>query len=59
LNHLKQLFKANSGKTIVVLHFETSKKTIRLGNEFMIHPSGTLMKVLRDFLGTDNVVLKE
>jgi DNA polymerase-3 subunit alpha len=59
LNHLKELFKENHGKTKVVLHFETSKKTIRLGSEFMIHPSGNLMKVLRDFLGTDNVVLKE
>jgi DNA polymerase III subunit alpha len=59
LNHLKQLFKANSGQTKVVLHYETSRKTIRLGSEFMIHPSDNLMNGLRDFLGTDNVVLKE
>jgi DNA polymerase III subunit alpha len=59
LNHLKQIFKDNSGKTNVVLHYETSKKTIRLGSEFMIHPSGNLMRILREFLGTDNVVLKE
>ncbi|PAE41902.1 DNA polymerase III subunit alpha [Bacillus sp. 7884-1] len=59
LNQLKQLFKGNTGKTKVVLHYETSKKTIRLGNEFMIEPSSTLLKSLSEFLGNNNVVLKE
>jgi DNA polymerase III subunit alpha len=59
LYQLKQLFKDNSGKTKVVLHYETSKKTIRLGSEFMIHPTFNFMKLVRDFLGADNVVLKE
>ncbi|MCM3692115.1 DNA polymerase III subunit alpha [Neobacillus niacini] len=59
LNQLKQLFKGNTGKTKVVLHYETSKKTIRLGNEFMIEPSGKLLKLLSEFLGNNNVVLKE
>jgi DNA polymerase III subunit alpha len=53
------LFKGNTGKTKVVLHYETSKKTIRLGNEFMIEPSSTLLKSLSEFLGNNNVVLKE
>ncbi|NWQ42991.1 DNA polymerase III subunit alpha [Bacillus sp. EB106-08-02-XG196] len=59
LNQLKQLFKGNTGKTKVVLHYETSKKTIRLGDEFMIEPSSTLLKLLSEFLGNNNVVLKE
>jgi DNA polymerase III subunit alpha len=59
LNHLKQLFKGNTGETNVVLHYETSKKTIRLGSEFMINPSSNLLKLLSGFLGIDNVVLKE
>jgi DNA polymerase III subunit alpha len=59
LNQLKQLFKGNIGKTKVVLHYETSKKTIRLGNEFMIEPSSKLLKLLSEFLGNNNVVLKE
>ncbi|MEH6993051.1 DNA polymerase III subunit alpha [Neobacillus drentensis] len=59
LNQLKQLFKGNTGKTKVVLHYETSKKTIRLGNEFMIEPRSTLLKLLSEFLGNNNVVLKE
>lgn len=59
LNQLKLLFKGNTGKTKVVLHYETSKKTIRLGNEFMIEPSSTLLKSLSEFLGNNNVVLKE
>lgn len=59
LNQLKQIFKDNNGKTKVVLHYEASKKTIRLGNEFKIQPSSKLMNLLSDFLGRDNVVLKE
>ncbi|MFP7299515.1 DNA polymerase III subunit alpha [Neobacillus niacini] len=59
LHHLKQLFKGNTGKTKVVLHYETSKKTIRLGNEFMVEPSSTLLNILCEFLGNNNVVLKE
>lgn len=59
LKQLKQLFKGNNGKTKVVLHFESSKKTIRLGNEFMVSPSKKLMDLLCDFLGANNVVLKE
>ncbi|SDM26373.1 DNA polymerase III subunit alpha [Bacillus sp. OK048] len=59
LNQLKQLFKGNTGKTQVVLHYETSKKTFRLGSEFMIRPSSKLMESLCEFLGNNNVVLKE
>lgn len=59
LNQLKQLFRSNPGKTKVVLHYEISKKTFRLGNEFLIEPSNTLLKLLCEFLGNNNVVLKE
>ncbi|MEH7176481.1 DNA polymerase III subunit alpha [Neobacillus vireti] len=59
LTHLKQLFKDNPGETNVVLHYETSKKTIRLGSEFMIKPSNHLLETLCEFLGNKNVVLKE
>ncbi|MEH7114628.1 DNA polymerase III subunit alpha [Neobacillus niacini] len=59
LNQLKQLFKGNTGKTQVVLHYEASKKTFKLGSEFMVQPNVNLMNLLSDFLGKDNVVLKE
>ena len=59
LKQLKQIFKGNNGKTKVVLHYESSKKTIRLGNEFMVTPSNKLMDLLCNFLGPNNVVLKE
>nr|WP_263325442.1 DNA polymerase III subunit alpha [Neobacillus sp. Marseille-Q6967] len=59
LKQLKEMLKRNNGKTNVILHYETSRKTIRLGNEFNVHPSHTLLKQLKSFLGIDNVVLKE
>ncbi|WP_342432565.1 DNA polymerase III subunit alpha [Neobacillus sp. FSL H8-0543] len=59
LKQLKDLFKGKKGKTGVVLHYEKSRKTIRLGNEFNIHPSQQLLDLLQDFLGPNNVVLKE
>lgn len=59
LKQLKQLFKGNNGNTNIVLFYEATRKTSRLGNEFMIHPDRKLLDLLRDFLGSENVVLKE
>jgi DNA polymerase-3 subunit alpha len=59
LKQLKDYFKGRNGKTRVVLHYEKSRKTIRLGNEFNIDPSQRLLGLLQDFLGVDNVVLKQ
>jgi DNA polymerase III subunit alpha len=59
MKQLKQFLKGYNGNTTVVLHYDVSRKTIRLGSEFNINPSEQLLLLLRDFLGSDNVVLKE
>jgi DNA polymerase-3 subunit alpha len=59
LKQLNSLLKVNKGNTSVVLHYETSRKTIRLSDESYIYPSASLLESLRDFLGSENVVLKE
>lgn len=59
LTQLKDIFKGNNGNTNIVLFYEASRKTVRLGNEFNIYPSRQLLDLLKDFLGYDNVVLKE
>jgi DNA polymerase III subunit alpha len=59
LKQLNRLLKVNKGNTSVVLHYETSRKTVRLAEENHIDPSSLLLGSLRDFLGLENVVLKE
>jgi DNA polymerase III subunit alpha len=59
LNHLKNLLKEHHGKSNVVLHYESTKKTVRLDNDYTINPSSKLLDLLKDFLGTNNVVLRE
>ncbi|HEY2419784.1 MAG TPA: DNA polymerase III subunit alpha [Neobacillus sp.] len=59
LLQLNRLLMGNKGNTSVVLHYETSRKTVRLSEENCIDPSTTLLGLLRDFLGSANVVLRE
>jgi DNA polymerase III subunit alpha len=59
LTHLKNLFKEHNGDSNVVLHYESTKKTVRLGNNYSINPSSKLLDLLRDLLGSNNVVLRE
>jgi DNA polymerase-3 subunit alpha len=59
LQQLNHLLKGNKGNISVVLYYETSRKTVRLSEDSHIDPSVSLLESLRDFLGPENVVLKE
>ncbi|MEH7121291.1 OB-fold nucleic acid binding domain-containing protein, partial [Neobacillus vireti] len=59
LKKINQILKGNKGNSPVVLHYEDSRKTIRLGAEFKVQPEPYLLLELRNILGTKNVVLKE
>ncbi|MDQ0197012.1 DNA polymerase III subunit alpha [Neobacillus ginsengisoli] len=59
LQQLNRLLKENRGTTGVVLHYEGSRKTVRLAAGNNINPNVKLLHILRDFLGSNNVVLKE
>jgi DNA polymerase-3 subunit alpha len=59
LQQLNRLLKENRGNTSVVLHYEAIRKTVRLATENNINPNAELLKKLNDFLGSNNVVLKE
>ena len=59
LQQLHQLLKENQGRAAVVLHYEKSRKTIRLGDENNINPTPDLLQILRNMLGPKNVILKE
>lgn len=58
LHALKQLFKKNEGAIQVVLYYESTQKSMRLGKEDLIQPSEELMDQLKKLLGENNVILK-
>ncbi len=59
LNRLNQLLKGNKGETAVIIHYEISRKTVRLSNENKIEPKAFLLESLKELLGPNNVVLRE
>ncbi|WP_090830814.1 DNA polymerase III subunit alpha [Bacillus sp. cl95] len=59
LKALKEMLKDDKGDTDVVLFYESSKKSVRLTKEFGVSPTPSLLIKLRDFLGTNNVILRE
>jgi DNA polymerase III subunit alpha len=59
LQQINQLLKENQGTTVVILHYEKDRKTIRLGAENNINPTPELLQALKDMLGPQNVVLKD
>ncbi|MDQ6599915.1 DNA polymerase III subunit alpha [Bacillus salipaludis] len=59
LRKLYYFLKEEKGDTSVVLHYESTRKTVRLASEYNVHPTSKLLTNLGDFLGPDNVVLKE
>ncbi|MCM3116648.1 DNA polymerase III subunit alpha [Neobacillus sp. MER 74] len=59
LFQIHQLIKENQGTASVILHYEKSRKTIKLGEENNINPTFELLQLLRGMLGPKNVVLKE
>ncbi|MGG3471076.1 DNA polymerase III subunit alpha [Neobacillus pocheonensis] len=59
LQKINHVLKGNKGETNVVLHYESTRKTIKLGLENNINPTPELLEQLRLILGPKNVVLKD
>jgi DNA polymerase III subunit alpha len=59
LQKLKALLRQNIGETGIVLFYEGTKKTVRLEDAYHINPTIQLINQLKDFLGNENVILKE
>ncbi|WP_066311286.1 DNA polymerase III subunit alpha [Bacillus sp. FJAT-29814] len=59
LQHIHQLLRENKGAASVVLHYEETRKTVRLGDAVKVNPTQSLLQSLRQFLGFQNVVLKD
>ncbi|MBU8916724.1 DNA polymerase III subunit alpha [Bacillus sp. FJAT-29953] len=59
LQELNKLLSRNKGNATVVMHYETTKKTVRLGAEININPHPEIIQSLKDLLGGHNVVLKD
>jgi DNA polymerase-3 subunit alpha len=59
LLNINQLLKENRGGTGVILHYEATHKTIKLGAENNVNPTPDVLKQLRILLGSKNVVLKD
>ncbi|MGJ7912814.1 DNA polymerase III subunit alpha [Neobacillus sp. LXY-1] len=59
LHQLNIILDQNKGEAGVVLHFEVTRKTVRLAKEKNINPTPELLQSLKNFLGANNVVLKD
>ncbi len=59
LQQINLLLGENKGDAAVILHYETTRKTVRLGAEKNINPTPKLLDLLRNILGANNVVLKD
>jgi len=59
LQRINKLLKENKGNAGVILHYEATHKTIRLGTENNVHPTPELLQKIADCLGSKNVVLKD
>ncbi|MFD2446320.1 DNA polymerase III subunit alpha [Bacillus sp. CGMCC 1.16607] len=59
LQKLKALLKENRGLVGIILFYEGTKKTVKLEDVFHINPTKQLINQLKDFLGEQNVILKE
>lgn len=58
LHGLKSLFRQNEGKNQVVIFYESSNKSLRLGEEDLINPTESFIEKLKEVLGENNVILK-
>lgn len=59
LQNLKELFKKHQGDTSIILFYEGTKKTVLLEEYYQINPSKGFIEQLQNFLGCENVILKE
>lgn len=58
LHTLKKLLNRYSGGTPVILYYEETRKSIRLGKEDYVQPTTVLLREIQSLLGADNVILK-
>ncbi len=58
LHALKKLLNRHYGGTPVILYYEESKRSIRLGKEDYVQPTTILIREIQELLGSDNVILK-
>ncbi|MCR2821896.1 DNA polymerase III subunit alpha [Lederbergia panacisoli] len=58
LHSLHELIRKYKGKTAIVLHYETTRKTIKLSVEDWIDPSSEVLNEIKALLGNDCVILK-
>jgi len=58
LHVLKKLLNRHSGGTPVILYYEETRRSIRLGKEDYVQPTTVLLKEIQSLLGSDNVILK-
>ena len=59
LKEINQLLSGHKGGAAVILHYETSRRTLRLGPEKHVNPNAELLRKLKGILGPQNVVLKD
>jgi DNA polymerase-3 subunit alpha len=59
LRTLNRLLKEFKGETSVVLFYESSRKTVKLSGQNGVSAEESLLASLSDFLGRENVVLKD
>ncbi|OKL38325.1 DNA polymerase III subunit alpha [Domibacillus mangrovi] len=53
-----ELLLDSPGRTSVVIHYERTKETVRLGKKYFVSPGENLVHALSKECGTENVVLK-
>jgi DNA polymerase III subunit alpha len=59
LQQLEQILRGNKGETGVVLHYESTSKTVRLDKEHNININEELLRKLKKILGIGNVKLRD
>ena len=59
LQQLEQILKNNKGDTGVVLHYESTSKTVKLDRDHNIKISDGLLRKLEKILGLGNVILRD
>jgi len=55
---VQRLLRQHSGPLAVILFYEKSQRSLRLGEQYRIKPSPALFKALEELLGPDTVVVK-
>lgn len=59
LDELKKILSENHGNASVVLYYEDEKRTVKLSEEWAIIDSPDVVTLLKELLGSENVVVKK